>query len=80
MNLTFLDPCIIVKFLQKKNQQDAAVYQNFIPYFNKAQHVSGDTPSIIRRLKLQNRSLVLHNTVEGCWTCSFGRCQVAYAT
>jgi hypothetical protein len=37
---------------------------------NEAQHDSGDTPPIIRSLKLHNQSLVLHNTVEGCRTCS----------
>jgi len=32
--LMFMDPCIIVQFLQCKTQQDATVYQNFIiPYF-----------------------------------------------
>ena len=34
-------------------EQDATVYQNFIiPYLYEAQHVSGDTPPIIRSLKL----------------------------
>jgi hypothetical protein len=29
-----MDPCIIVQFLERKTQQDATVYQNFvIPYF-----------------------------------------------
>ena len=37
---------------------------------NKAQHVSGDTPPIIRSLKLHKQPLVLHNTMEGCWMCS----------
>ena len=37
---------------------------------HEAQHVSGDTPPIIRSLKLHKQPLVLHNTVEGCWTCS----------
>jgi hypothetical protein len=51
--LMFLDPCIIVQFLQWKIQQDATACQNFIiPYLNEAQHVSGDTPPIIRSLKL----------------------------
>ena len=37
----------------KKIQQDANMYQNFIiPYLYEAQHVSGDTPPIIRSLKL----------------------------
>jgi len=35
INLTFVDPYIIVQFLQRKTQQDATVYQNFIiPSFN----------------------------------------------
>jgi len=37
---------------------------------NEAQHVSGDTPPIIRSLKLRKQPLVLHNTVEGCRACS----------
>jgi len=28
------------------------VYQNFTSYSNEAQHVSGDTPPIIRTIKL----------------------------
>jgi len=40
----FMDLCIIVQFLQRKSQQDATVYQNFIiPLLNEAHHVSGDT-------------------------------------
>jgi hypothetical protein len=46
------------------------VYQNFIPYLNEARHVSGDTPPIIRSLKLHKQPLVLHSTAEGCRTCS----------
>jgi hypothetical protein len=38
--------------IHKKIQQDATVYQNFILYLYEAQHVSGDTPPIIRSLKL----------------------------
>jgi len=37
---------------------------------NEAQHVSGDTPPIIRSLKLHKQPLVLHNTVKGCRTFS----------
>ena len=42
------------KFSQftKKIQQDATVYQNFISYLYETQHVWGDTPPIIRSLKL----------------------------
>jgi len=37
------------------------MYQNFIiPYLYKAQHVSGETPPIIRSLKLQWQHLVFH--------------------
>jgi hypothetical protein len=33
---------------------------------NEAQHVSSDTPPIIRSLKLLKQPLVLRYTVEGC--------------
>ena len=47
------------------------MYQNFIiPYLYEAQHVSGDTPPIIRSLKLQWQPLGF-SYVEGCWTCSW---------
>jgi hypothetical protein len=37
------------------------MYQNcIIPYLYKAQHVSGDTPPIIRRPKLHWKPLVFH--------------------
>jgi len=37
------------------------MYQHFIiPYLYEAQHVSGDTPPIIRSLKLHWQPLVLH--------------------
>jgi len=37
------------------------MYQNFIiPYLYEAQHVSGDTPLIIRSLKLHWQPLVFH--------------------
>jgi hypothetical protein len=43
----FVDPCIIVQFI-KKIQQNSTVYQNFIlPYLYEAHHVLGDTPPII---------------------------------
>jgi len=59
----FVHPCILVQFIKKnpKIQNDATVYQNFIiPYLYKAQHVSGDTPPIIRSLKLHWQPLVFH--------------------
>jgi len=58
--------------LTEKPKQDATMYQNLLfLILNKAQHVSGDTPLIIRGLKLHKQPLVLHNSVEGCRTCSF---------
>jgi len=36
----------------QKLQQDATVYQNFISYLYEAQTASGNTPPIIRSLKL----------------------------
>jgi len=74
INLMFVDPCIIVQFIQKV-QQDATMYQNFIiPYLYEAQHVSGDTPPITRSLKLHWRSLVFH-TWKVVGRVVGGRCQ-----
>jgi hypothetical protein len=49
------------------------MYQNFIiPYLYEAQHVTGDTPPIIRSLKLHKQPLVFHTwkvvgrVVGGC--------------
>jgi len=42
----------------------------FISYLREAQRVSGNPPPIIRSLELHWQPLVLHNTMEGCWTCS----------
>jgi hypothetical protein len=45
--------------IHKKIKQDATMYQNFIiPYLYEAQRVSGDTPPIIRSLKLHWQHLV----------------------
>ena len=45
----------------KKNSSKMQQYQNFIiPYLYEAQHVSGDTPPIIRSLKLHWHPLVFH--------------------
>jgi preprotein translocase subunit SecG len=48
----FVDPCIIVQFIQKNPTRCNSVSKFIIPYLYKAQHVSGETPPIIRRLKL----------------------------
>jgi hypothetical protein len=44
---------------------------------NEAQHVSDDTPPIIRSLKLHKQPLVLHRW-EVVGRAVVGRCQVAY--
>jgi len=51
------------------------MYRNFIiPYLYKGQHVSGDTPPILRSLKLHWQPLVFHTRkVVGCVV--GGRCQ-----
>jgi hypothetical protein len=78
INLTFVDPCIVVIFI-KKIQQDATLYQNFIiSYFHEAQHVSGDTPPIIRSLKLHWQPLVFH-TWKGVGLVVGRRCQAQCA-
>ena len=49
----------------------------FISYSYKAQHVSGDTPSIIRNLKLHQQPLVFH-TCRDVGRVVAGHCQVEY--
>ena len=62
----------------KKIQQDATMYQNFIiPYLCEAQHVSGNTPPIIRSLKLHWQPLVFH-TWKFVGRVVGGRCQAQY--
>jgi len=54
------------------------MYNNFIiPYLYEAQHVSGDTPPIIRSLKLQWQPLVFH-TWKDVGRVVGGRCQAQY--
>jgi len=49
------------------------MYRNFIiPYLCEAQHISGDTPPIIRNLKLHWQPPVFHT-----WKV-VGRCQAQY--
>jgi hypothetical protein len=75
LNLLFVEPCIAVQFIKKKIQQDARLYQNcIIPYLYEAQHVSGDTPPIIRSLKLHWQPLVL-NAWKVVERVVGGRCQ-----
>jgi hypothetical protein len=60
-------------------QQDATMYQNFIiSYSYEAQHVSGDTPPVIKGLKLYWQPLVFHTwRVDG--RVAGGRCQARCA-
>ena len=54
-----LELCLLLH--KEKIQQDTTMYQNFIiPYLFETQHVSGDTPPIIRSLKLHWQPLVFH--------------------
>jgi len=54
------------------------MYQSFIiPYLYEAQNVSGDTPPIIRSLKLHWQSLVFH-TWKVVGRVAGGRCQAQY--
>ena len=55
------------------------MYQIFfiIPYLNEAQHVSGDTPPIIRSLKLHSQPLVFH-TWKVAGRVAGGHCQAQY--
>jgi hypothetical protein len=55
--------------LKRRNPMRCKSLSTFIiPYLYEAQHVSGDTPPIIRSLKLHSQLLVFIY-VEGCWTC-----------
>ena len=46
--------------IHKENPTRCNSVPNFISYLYKAQHVSGDTPPIIRSLKLHQQPLVWH--------------------
>jgi hypothetical protein len=50
--LMFMDPCIIVQFLQNYSTKCKSLSKFIIPYLYKAQRVSSDTPPVIRSLKL----------------------------
>jgi len=65
---------------KEKFQQDVTMYQHFfiIPYLYEARHVSGDTPSIIRSLKLHWQPLVIH-TCKVVGSVVGGRCQAQCA-
>jgi hypothetical protein len=59
--LMFVDPCIIVQqFIHKNPTRCNSISKLIIPYLCEAQHVTGETPPIIRSLKLRQQPLVLH--------------------
>jgi hypothetical protein len=59
-NMMFVDPSIIVQFIQKNPTRCNSASKFIIPYLYEAQHVSGETPPIIRSLKLHWQPLGLH--------------------
>ena len=75
-NLVFVDPCLIVQFIKENPTRcnNVSKFYFVIPYLNEAQHVSGDTPPIIRSLKLHWQPLVLH-TWKIVGRVDSGRCQ-----
>jgi hypothetical protein len=73
----FVDPCITVQFTNKNPTRCNSVSEFIIPYLYKAQHVSGDTPLIIRSLKLHWQSLDFH-TWKVIGRVVGGRCQAEY--
>jgi len=69
--LQFYADSNIAALFVKKIQRDATMYQNvIIPHSYEAQHVLGDTPPIIRSLKLYCQPLVF-SYMEGWRTCSW---------
>jgi hypothetical protein len=60
VNWMFVDPCIIVKFINKKPTRCNSVSKFIIPYLYEAQHVSGEKAPIIRSLKLHWQPLIFH--------------------
>ena len=58
--MTVIVDIYILLFMQKNPTRCNTVSKFIIPYLYEAQHVSGDTPPIIRSLKLHWQPLVLH--------------------
>ena len=73
----FVDLCIIVHFIHKSPRRCNSVSKFIIPYIYEAKHVSGDTPPIIRSLKLNWQPLVLH-TLKVVGRVVVGRCKAEY--
>ena len=75
----FVDPCIVVQsYSEKPNKMQQCIKILLFLILYEAQPVSGDTPPIIRSLKLHKQSLVLH-TWRVVGRAVVGR-QVVYAT
>jgi hypothetical protein len=64
----------IFRLFIKKSTRCNSISKFFIPYLYEAQHVSGDTPPIIRSLKLHWQPLVFH-TWKVVGRVVGGRCQ-----
>ena len=75
-----MDPCIIEKFMKKNPTRcnNVSKLYKFNPYLYKAQHVSSDTPPIIRSLKLHWQPLIFH-TWKVVGRVVGGRCQAQCA-
>jgi hypothetical protein len=59
----FMDAYIIVQFIKKNPTRcnNVSNFLNFIiPYLYETQHISGETPPIIRSLKLHWQPLIFH--------------------
>jgi len=64
-------------YSEKSNKMQQCIKIVLFLILNEAQHVSGDTPPIIRSLKLHKQPLVLH-TWKVVGLAVVGRCQVVY--
>ena len=70
---------LISNIIHKENPTRCNTVSNFIiPYLYEAQHVSGDTPPIIRSLKLHWQPLVFHKW-KAVGRVVGGRCQAQCA-
>jgi len=75
-----MDSLTIVLILTMKNPTRCNSIKIFLfLILNDAQHVSDDTPPVIRSLKLHKQPLILHKW-KVIKRAVVGRCQVAYAT
>jgi hypothetical protein len=70
---------LCVLYVKEPNEMQRFIKILLFLCLNEAQHVSGDTPPIIRSLKLHKQPLVLH-TWKAVGSAVIGHCQVAYAT